>query len=250
MLKFYYQNVSGIRTKFKTVYRNVRNNDYDVIAFTESHLIPSIKDDQFIDHRYRVYRRDCFASEFGSKSNGGGCLLAVKKNIKSIRMIEMESPCDDLWIALDIQREEKIKRIGVCVFYSLCRSRKNKYLELETFLRNTTKVMRKFEKVIILGDFNLSNITWIKFDPKAKYYFAECKKGIKYWTILTSLMPGLRQYNNILNSKQRILDLVFTNLKCELSKAKREISKVSKHHPPLEILFKDIFQENRYCFCI
>lgn len=92
----YYQNVRGLRTKTNEFYTACCDCDYDVIAITETGLIPSIHDSEiFSSDEYLVYR--CDRGPLNSESNfGGGVLIAVRSNrmsemvmVDGIEMVEM-----------------------------------------------------------------------------------------------------------------------------------------------------------------
>lgn len=79
----YYQNVRGLRTKTCDFYIATSDCDYDVIALTETGLIPSISDCEIFNLNDFVVNR-CNRSVLNSKKeSGGGVLVAVRSNIMS-----------------------------------------------------------------------------------------------------------------------------------------------------------------------
>ena len=78
-LKFYYQNVRGIRSKTNDLLQAVSSSNYDIIMMTESWLRDGIFNREFIDERYEVFRRDRDQNT-STKSDGGGVCVAVKKS--------------------------------------------------------------------------------------------------------------------------------------------------------------------------
>lgn len=76
-LKFYYQNVRGLRTKMGTFFRNLCLGSYDVICLTETWLIDRICNHELFDDRYLVWRRDRNYDKTKQKM-GGGVLIAIR----------------------------------------------------------------------------------------------------------------------------------------------------------------------------
>lgn len=80
---------------------NILLSNYKVIAFFETWLNSSVANGEFIGSRYTVYRRDrnhCTAS----KSDGGGVLIAVSRDISSTRIVNWESDCEDVWVNITV----------------------------------------------------------------------------------------------------------------------------------------------------
>lgn len=73
-LKIFYQNVRGMRTKSKTVFRNTSLCDYDIVIFTETWLGPELFSHEFFPKKYDVFRYD------RADNRGGGVLIAINSN--------------------------------------------------------------------------------------------------------------------------------------------------------------------------
>lgn len=99
VLKMYYQNVRGLRTKTKDFHTEIMLNSYDIILLCETWLNNDFYDSEFFDNRYVVFRVDRNKEETGL-STGGGCLIAVKSELSSIRMREWELSKEDVWITV------------------------------------------------------------------------------------------------------------------------------------------------------
>lgn len=78
IIKCFYQNVRGLRSKTKTFYTNLIHSNYDIIFLSETWLLPGIFDAEIFDARYNVYRTDRDYERRGMKF-GGGTLIAVKR---------------------------------------------------------------------------------------------------------------------------------------------------------------------------
>lgn len=224
-----------MRTKTNNIYKNILLNNYDVIVFTETWLNIDVLNSEFIDSRYQVYRRDRTHSEFYSKVDGGGLLIAVRKEIMSRRMADSESSCDDLWVEVELIDGKIVKKIGICAVYTVCSSSPMKLKELNTFLDNTSEVACLLDDIIVIGDFNMRFLTWSKAQNAdcmvANNYNSELGYALHDFIAIT----GLNQKNSVLNSENRMLDLVLTNLSCKVSQSSCLISKLDPRHPPLSI---------------
>lgn len=91
-------------------------NDYKIIVFTETWLNSSIADGEFIDSRYVVYRRDRQSSK-SSKSEGGGVMIAVSRDIVSARVRNWETDLEDLWVTLKIKNGNSTTSFAICAVY-------------------------------------------------------------------------------------------------------------------------------------
>jgi hypothetical protein len=80
-------------------------------------------------------------------------------------------------------------------------------------------------KVIVLGDFNTPTFSTNVYNRSA--------------TVLRNFqnVVNFGQYNSILNTSQRILDLVFVNFNCEVLKSNFQLVDEDSYHPSLDICF-------------
>lgn len=95
----YYQNVNGVRSKTTEIYLNILNNCYDIICLTETNLNTGVHDTELIDSRYNVYRRDR-CDTIVKKQDGGGILVAIKKDIGVVRQTSWDSNVEDIWLSI------------------------------------------------------------------------------------------------------------------------------------------------------
>ena len=82
----------------------------------------------------------------------------------------------------------------------------------------------KFCKLLILGDFNVP-----EFSLGISNQFTASLNNFLQFNILS-------QFNTIQNTRQRILDLVLSNLKCQVDSADFDLVDADDHHPSLSIL--------------
>lgn len=150
-----------MRTKTVEFFKNVICNDFDVIVLTETWLNSSISDNELFDSRYIVYRRDRESSGFHTKKEGGGVLVAVSKRLGSVRLFSYESDCEDVWVKLDVKdAKSKTNSLYICGVYIPPPVQKH---ILEHFFNNASSILGNHSgHTLILGDFNLSGLTWEK----------------------------------------------------------------------------------------
>lgn len=96
-LNIYYQNTRGLRTKTHIFKRNLLLGSYDIVSVTESWLLEGIFDNELIDNRYFVWRRDRDYA-LTKQTLGGGVLLAVRRELDAVERPEWRSSAEDLWV--------------------------------------------------------------------------------------------------------------------------------------------------------
>lgn len=229
LLNIYYQNVRGLRSKCQEVRLNIINNNFDVLVFTESWLRQGVFDGEIIDARYNVYRRD------REGKNGGGVIIAVKNSLVSCRLSKWESSCEDLWVTIETLNLGKTRHLAICAVY-LPPPVKSEVLG--SFLVNTGAVISQNQNYnfMLVGDFNLPNIKWSEV-PGLKNLQPYSSSTLDSSFIDFCNENALQQFNHVLNTNQRLLDLILSNnLDLSISVSHNPISVVDPHHPPLNIM--------------
>ena len=222
-MNIYYQNVNGIRTD-NTFRDNVEKTDYDIIMLTETKLNEEFSGNFFFDNRYKVFFRHRWDSYSGGI--GGGVLIAVKiKSFTIIRKRKWENrDTEDLWIKLTTPQGTVL---NVCSVYlePQCLSQ-----YFETFFENFNNRYKESPKemFLIAGDFNMSA-------------YKDVKKDVTPTTKLTTMQHNMficqqKQYNKIKNPNGDLLDLVFSNVKCQVKRTKG-LTRTDIYHPCLKINF-------------
>ena|SRR5436190_14049986 len=114
-VSIYYQNVRGIKTKLHNIYNEISANDFDLIFFSETWLNSSVLNSEICDcNKYFVYRRDrCDIN----KSQGGGVLILVKNNLKSVMQCSWSTTTEDIWVTIS-QPNFKV-HMCCCIYYAL-----------------------------------------------------------------------------------------------------------------------------------
>lgn len=208
--RVYHQNARGLRTKTDIFKRNVLLNDYDVITITESWLLDNIMDGELFDDRYCVWRRDRDYART-KQTRGGGVLIAAKRTLQLTCNVAWQSSAEDIWTTLTVPRSNKTPsfKLHLCCLY-LCSENGglNFNLQLQNFTSNITDILTEYEgdKFLILGDFNMSSITWEATDIG---FSATALSGDHIIDFIDTLnIYNLTQFNGIPNSYGKILDLV------------------------------------------
>lgn len=230
-MDIYYQNVRGIRTKTNELYKSILQSDYKVIILTETWLNSSIYNSEFIDDRYIVYRRDRDSSS-NTKRDGGGVLIAVSRDIESVRVQNWESECEDLWVKLTLNSANSPRHIFVCAIYL---PPPVKVDALTTFLNNVNdNALNGDNDVVILGDFNLNFISWEDKHNESYTIPINYNSNLGYTFVDFISYNNLYQYNNICNCDNRKLDLILSNIpKASVTLPLELLSKLDQKHPNL-----------------
>lgn len=88
---------------------------------------------------------------------------------------------------------------------------------LEEFISTLTGM------VLVVGDFNLSNLS--------RTDLITIDNNVVLFNSFLSFL-GLHQLNTVVNSNNRILDLVLSNSNCNVTRALEELLPIDKYHPP------------------
>lgn len=217
-----------MRTKTNNFYSNLSCMNYDVIVLTETWLNNNIGNSELFDDRYEVYRRDRETTLSHFKKEGGGVLIAVRKNINSTRVDRWQSGCEDLWITIDISTSHVSRQIALCAVYlppPVCAATVDRFVEHCNMVFDSTDI-----PVCLIGDFNLGQINW-----NVKTHSNPVSKACQNFMDFTS-SNGLAQHNFVKNCSGRILDLVLSTVSpCSVVESLCPLTPVDKFHPPLEV---------------
>lgn len=235
-LKVYYQNVRGLRTKTDEFMDNLIVAYFDLIILCETWLHDHIFDGELFDERYVVYRNDRDPT-VTNKNRGGGCLIAVRKDIKSRRESDFEIGQEDIWVAIDHVDGNKS---FFNVKYIPCKSVLSVY---EPHLRRINEIINEKEpnsNFLLCGDYNLeASITWVRRnDVDCLCKATDIKGDVAHAIVDTQSLTNLEQFNYVKNKIERVLDLVLSNYDSEsvrLSRTKSPFVCEDDHHPALEI---------------
>lgn len=233
-LKIYYQNVRGLKSKTTGFRMKLLQNSYDVILLCETWLNLAILSSELFDDRYIVYRKDRNNNAI-DKDDGGGCLIAVKKNLSSKRLKDWELGTD-VWVAIDHANGDKT---FFNVKYIELRSNFDKYKENYDKLLELFMSSKSSDNFILTGDYNLGGTVSWSFDAVKKVHKASEVSGAIANGLLDLLeLCSFNQFNTVRNVNDRTLDLFISNLdskRVEVSRANDLLVPEDLHHPALTV---------------
>jgi hypothetical protein len=143
-----------------------------------------------------------------------------------------ETKLENLWVIIDLPGTHTATQIALCAVYLPPRLTQS---VLEIFI-DCNEVIEKTNNGsfghCFVGDFNLSSINWsLLGNSSGCAESAICQSLINF-----VLQNNLKQHNNILNSSDRILDLVLSTLEtCTVNTSHSALSVIDHLHPPLNI---------------
>ncbi|XP_062708085.1 uncharacterized protein LOC134288167 [Aedes albopictus] len=246
----YYQNVGGINSSIAEYQSAISDGCYDVYALCETWLNENTSTSQLFDDSYSVYRQDRSPSN-SNKSSGGGVLLAVRSCFKSRVLNPPGGPMvEQLWIAITTADAT----LYLCLVY-IPPDRVNDGDMIENHLTSLDWVVAQLgprDNVIIVGDFNLSAISWQR--TSCGYLFPiSSRSSISAASrqLLDAYSTArLRQLNGVENENNRILDLCFFSEEISMDgvvmQAPSPLVKICRHHPPV-LARMEISPQIRFC---
>ncbi|XP_055523049.1 uncharacterized protein LOC129717219 [Wyeomyia smithii] len=236
----YYQNTGGINMSIADY--QLACNDADIYAFTETWLNNNTLSHQLFNETSSVHRQDRSVHN-SNKSSGGGVLLAVRSSFKSRLLKPPEDlTVEHLWVAISMLTGT----LFVCVIYvppdrvNDCTLIENHTLSLEWVVSQ----MGATDNIVILGDFNLSTISWLHGSNNFRFPDNSRSSIRPASSVLLDAYSSarLRQVNGTMNANNRLLDLCFISEElghsCSLLQAPAPLVKNCRHHPPLLMTFE------------
>ena len=134
-----HENIRSIRNKFEYIKDTFM--DYDILAFTETHLDGNVCSDDILIENYEPYRKD-------RTCHGGGLLIYINSNLAHERMDVLEIFWDEsIWIK--IKQNSQFYLFGI--FYSPKTSDKSFFERLNQNLETALDITKN---VVIMGDLN------------------------------------------------------------------------------------------------
>lgn len=254
--KLFYQNTRGLRTKIANgLKERISLSNFNVIALTETWLNDTFASESIFDHNlYTVHRADRSSRTYTRPNSinethnndfmGGGCLIAVDKNIPTFRMTDWESevPYDCVWLQLSTNNTTKL--YINCVYIN-CRTTFEQFNEYLNHLHIVINEREPDAKFLIVEDFNLSCIEWYNDNGRCTPLIYEGRMANELINTLT--LTDLNQVNNVKNAYNKILDLCLTNSLSIESKSILGIVHEDPYHPALLFSFdSNIIKVRKY----
>ncbi|KAJ8983462.1 hypothetical protein NQ317_013337 [Molorchus minor] len=203
----------------------------EIICMTETWLNSNVNSAELFDlNKYND--RDHL---LGNKKDGGGVLIAIKKQFQAIHRTNWscEGICEDLWVSIKVGNSTQLHLC--CVYVPPHASVEN----LIAHLHSVSEVRQRHENdyVLIVGDYNVSDITWENPD-NCKDFYKALNTADRFGESLVDAYNylELRRYNGMRNENGKILDLVFSSIdKVSVNCCSNPFVPEDKHHPSIEI---------------
>lgn len=239
-LKIKYQNTRGLRTKNHTFSLNLSNIDADIVCMTETWLNTGFFSSEYLINDFISYRRDRNYSSVGTRK-GGGCWILHKPSLISSRLPKFESNIDfveDVWIEIT----QPTGRLFLCTVYITSMvNRSSMYEQFFDKVRENLATLDSHDRVLIVGDINLSDIHWSKQNDGNTTHGNLL--SVDSCELINLMNYGkLSQYNLIKNHRNEILDLVLSTdhfSSIEVHRSDQFLVPEDPYHPTLDITIKD-----------
>lgn len=241
-ISLFYQNLRGIRTKTSEFHDNLLNLNSDFFCLTETWLNSNFLSTEYISNNLISYRKDRNYDSTGTV-RGGGCWIFHKPDIDSVRRYDLElnmNFIEDIWIQVKLANSSNF--LFICTVYiTPMLSNNHLYTAFADKVKdNIARHLNANDRILILGDFNLTNLKWLFLEDGSSEPFSSinCEKSNDILNLMH--FGNLSQYNSIANDahNHNILDLVLSSDPFHSIKIERHDSclvKEDDYHPPLEI---------------
>ncbi|XP_055605590.1 uncharacterized protein LOC129753768 [Uranotaenia lowii] len=233
-LRLYYQNVRGLKSKIAECFVATSELGYEIYAFTETWLNSSVPSSQLFCSDYNVFR--CDRSNANSRrSRGGGVLIAVSTKLSSsIENLNIDS-IENLWVKISYDNSSFL--IGTA-YVPPEKSHDGSVIDLHVDALSAARLRHSACNVILLGDFNQSQLIWIPGQNNSKVLDPASVINTASASLLDGMtLNGVSQRNGIRNSQNRTLDLVFSDdsiLISPIIEVSDVVVPIEGYHPPLE----------------
>jgi len=204
----YYQNVNGLLSKRTVLYAEILAADFPIYVFTETALNDTVPSHEIFPPNYCVYRCDR-TKNTSEKQSKGGTLIAVHNRFSSELISTGENVgCEHLWIKIS----NNTQNIIIGSLYIPPASKPERYLRNMNYAKSIIEKANSDTTVILLGDFNLTNLNWIKTDELSNTFIpTNITSDEENITMDSCHDLGLNQINYHRNDNNRLLDLIWTN---------------------------------------
>lgn len=241
-LRFYFQNVRGLKTKIDEFYLACIDHDYDVIILVESWLDDRINSVQLFGDQYAVYRTDRNSSN-SVRRVGGGVVIAVKKCFdSSFCEAAFSDSLEQIFVSIRLRNSRLF--VG-CIYMP-----PEKRADLEVMqahmscIEKVRQISSLEDTIVVAGDYNQPNLSW-RSSPHGYMYIDTANtfsSGRNEAMVQEILLDGVArcnmlQINAIINHNGRLLDLVFISESANYSVpscAVDPLVPLDAHHPALE----------------
>lgn len=215
-----YQNVRGLNLKIDGFYSYVSDSECDVIGITETWLQPSVNDSELFSGDYQVFIED-HNLQLTGLATGGGVLLAFKNTIICTKIDT--TLFDQSFVNIDLLIC-KCQIANQSFIVLLVYTPPSVSIDvLESFFECLETVdMLHNHNLLCMGDFNISEYINNNFNNRN---YNAINQFITFY--------DLQQMNNIRNSSGHLLDLVLSDMECDVIRNVPPIVPEDRHHSSL-----------------
>lgn len=207
-LNIFYHNCGGIRSKLNKLYVDAKSCHFNVLVFTETWLNDTFNNEEILDSNWTVFRNDRDYSSTGL-SRGGGVLIASHNSLSSELIDTPTHKLFDLRIIRVSSGNNLCMYIGV--IYIPPGSSESTYNELCETLSSFNSTLKEEDKVVIFGDFNRPNISFVTDENDNYLLPVNLSNAIDFTLLSTFYGSDMQQVSSVQNQNGRWLDLIFTN---------------------------------------
>ena len=140
------------------------------IILNETWLKPSIRDTEILPNSsYNVFRLDRSPKSHPPdvtnpslfKRSGGGVLMAIRNDLNvASKVVKLKCGAEILTLKLSVDNGMKIY---LCTCYRVGTLGQANHAEIDRYLNSLYRLDKKFVRVFVIGDLNLSNVNWPSF---------------------------------------------------------------------------------------
>ena len=197
-LKVLNMNFQSVVNKVQVFHCLLDTENPDIVVGTESWLSPDIASSEIFPEGYHSFRAD----RKSKSKRSGGVFILVRNSLICTEQPQFQTNCEILWVKIEITGSWPL---FVGAFY---RRVEDDLESLREFQDSVSRVREHNDNVWVLGDFNLSMLSWPESSPEMK---PDCSHKQVYDFFLSTIADyNFTQVVTQPTRKDNILDLFLT----------------------------------------
>ena len=230
-----------MRGKCTQLFKEINSCNFNIIIFTETWLNDSFTNQEIFGNDWLVYRNDRDYQNL-NVNRGGGVLIAIHKSIPSEGLEIIHS---NLFEIVFVKIKSKFKNICLGSVYIPPNSVEEIYSEALHLINDINLTLDENDDIFVFGDFNRPNLSFIIIEEDQCLYPMELSTNIDFMLIDTFYGNDMVQILNIKNDLGHYLDLIFTNVKenvtlSEVTETERFFNN-TLHHKAMSVSYNVLF---------